>query len=886
MPKPKTKLSLNSFIKGPIEKDPAHNAEELYVTLRHPACTCRMAPAAECFCKKLPVILFVNIYSFLGHHDVKQAGRVNRALAKVAANQGLWHCLFLNKVNDVWEGESWKRFFGHEDKHTDWRKRFKELEKSMTRDESFYCIKVAHHGCVDQHTVEERKSRILPITGVNNLIFAVQGTETIPASMLFSSSRPTQSAPATLKVWSVGQLSQAPSPLADTPFDLLHRGPIAGQEGMVHPSAYSVHQLASRDIGNELTKMFPVYTYYKEGDNVWEYACIGGDEAGQVSFYTGSCNGDNGASCPPSNIFRTDGKVVGLKCLLEERGFSGFKQAFGCGFNDSGHLYDLQTNTMLADFPHDPHTNTDTVDVTVDGTHFVLGQVLRKNQQQQGLIKLFQMTPSGPQETATCMAAPGPVKCVRFSTLNGVEAGDAFVFTTRDGLSIWDKRVGKAQLKYPTNAPLDQFCVVASRAMIAATTGPDMLLWDMRGARAIKKVAHCHSWCSSITCDATVGKPTSNMIITGGTDGGIRFWHINQLWKANQGEEVRRRGGGGGGFQPRQEDGGRGFGRGMRRTPQGGRGVNQHNQHHNQNGFHHHAQAQAQAQAQVQAQAQAQAPAPSSAALPTPGEAHGKETAPPTSETTQKPVNRGPWNREVQSGDLGEARDLRKGLMGTQKPTVPASTAAPALDPAPGSPVQGQQAQATSSSQAYRPPRTAPMMVTHTTPPPQPGVPNWQQKPDGFNPMQQQQMHHHQMQMQQQTPMFGAIPPNAQEQPATYPHHHFQQGYAPPPPPPFYSPYPHQPPAQQEMGQEMHHQHGYAPPPPPGPSVDPASLCIHFQRGTCMFDSRCRWRHILGNGYELPTSWKSSIPPPEGQVEAAQGSPTRFNVAEAGLPPL
>lgn len=33
--------------------------------------------------------------------------------------------------------------------------------------------------------------------------------------------------------------------------------------------------------------MYPVYTYFKELENTWEYAAIGGDDMGQVAFYTG-----------------------------------------------------------------------------------------------------------------------------------------------------------------------------------------------------------------------------------------------------------------------------------------------------------------------------------------------------------------------------------------------------------------------------------------------------------------------------------------------------------------------------------------------------------------------------------------------------------------------
>ena len=54
--------------------------------------------------------------------------------------------------------------------------RFVEVDQNLEhKEEEFYAIKNAHHGCKDRHTHEDRKSRMLPLTGVNNLQFAVQG---------------------------------------------------------------------------------------------------------------------------------------------------------------------------------------------------------------------------------------------------------------------------------------------------------------------------------------------------------------------------------------------------------------------------------------------------------------------------------------------------------------------------------------------------------------------------------------------------------------------------------------------------------------------------------------------------------------------------------------
>lgn len=36
-----------------------------------------------------------------------------------------------------------------------------------------------------------------------------------------------------------------------------------------------------------VTKMFPVYTYFKEAENTWEYAAVCGNDVGQVHFYGG-----------------------------------------------------------------------------------------------------------------------------------------------------------------------------------------------------------------------------------------------------------------------------------------------------------------------------------------------------------------------------------------------------------------------------------------------------------------------------------------------------------------------------------------------------------------------------------------------------------------------
>ena len=65
-----------------------------------------------------------------------------------------------------------------------------------------------------------------------------------------------------------------------------------------------------------------------------------------------------------------------------------------------------------------------------------------------------------------------------------------------------------------------QFCVVSSRSLIVCALGTDLLLWDMRGGRPIRRLTHYHGWCSSIACDphqSTLGSnPTAGVIITGG----------------------------------------------------------------------------------------------------------------------------------------------------------------------------------------------------------------------------------------------------------------------------------------------------------------------------------------------------------------------------------
>lgn len=56
-----------------------------------------------------------------------------------------------------------------------WKAKFVDLDKNLNKDESFYAIKSAHQGCKDSHTQDDRKSRMLPLTGLNNLHFGLQG---------------------------------------------------------------------------------------------------------------------------------------------------------------------------------------------------------------------------------------------------------------------------------------------------------------------------------------------------------------------------------------------------------------------------------------------------------------------------------------------------------------------------------------------------------------------------------------------------------------------------------------------------------------------------------------------------------------------------------------
>lgn len=513
MPKPK-KISLNSFLQDEKKKEKVVEKSGTEFRLHGHLMT---------------VEIFVKVYSFLSHHEAKNAAFVSRFFYAVGNSQVLWKDLFVRKVKLVWEGEKWESFFTEKDKKI----RFRNLMKLLNKDEYFCCIKDGH---VDALNKPER---------INNLSFSLRGTETIPGCLLFSTASSPQGS-SSLKVWSVGSLSQTPHPLGKAPFDLLQRGQSVGMEGLHNPANHVVRQLASRDVGESVTKMFPVYTYFKEDDNgvmengTWEYACVAGDAKGQVSFYTGQCSTSATESpIAASPIFQTDGPVVGLKCLIEERGFSGFKQAFGCGENDSGHLYDLQTNEMLANFPHEEGLKTETMDVSTDGHRFVLGQSHRKNGQALGIVRLFDMSPSGPVLSfSQVMGAP---RCLQFANS---DSGDLFCCTNREGIWMYDRRFDKAALKFATNngPPLDQFCVVSARSLIAAACGPDVLLWDIRGSRPIRRFPHGHTpGLSSITCDSKPGTGTAGVIITGGFDGSIRLWHVSQLWQLrNSTEDVRR----------------------------------------------------------------------------------------------------------------------------------------------------------------------------------------------------------------------------------------------------------------------------------------------------------------------------------------------------------
>eukprot|EP00906_Rhabdomonas_costata_P009957 RCo014011 len=523
-----------------------------------------------CFAgKQVPHAILVQIYSFLGYHDVRVAARISRGFRSLGDSQELWHELFLGKVKCVFDGEThWRKFFGvgeekpaskadardrgkEKDKHVNWKQNFTELAGNLQHDESFLQVKGAHLGCSDPYTPEDRKARILPVTGVNNLVFSLPGSKTIPSCLLFSSSRPTVGSgsaggQATLRLWSVGPWATAPSPVGENPFDLLHRGPAVGVEGMLYPSKYIVHSLSTRQISESVCKTFPVYTYFKEDEKSWEYACVAGDEAGQVSFYTGSCGSETItlAARPPSLIFSTKGRVVALKCMLEEPGFSGFKQAFGCGSTDSGYLYDLQTNKVIVEFPHEDGLYTDVADVSTDVHLFALGQVSRKSGSPQALVRLFEAAPDGVRQPTSFPVAGGAVKCVRFCTLPNADSGDCFLVTSRDGLCLWDKRTSKLASRVSTQIPLEQFCVVSARSLVACTSGPDMLLYELRVGRQVRKLTHGHSWCSAITCDSEAGTPTSGVVVTSGTEGSIRFWHVNQVWRSSR-DEPKKRGGAG-----------------------------------------------------------------------------------------------------------------------------------------------------------------------------------------------------------------------------------------------------------------------------------------------------------------------------------------------------
>ena len=73
----------------------------------------------------------------------------------------------------------------------------------------------------------------------------------------------------------------------------------------------------------------------------------------------------------------------------------------------------------------DPHACVSSIVLdVVDIFCFFEGQVQRKNnQQQQGVVRLFQMSPSGPSESFNQQVSMGPIKCVKFANLPNMDSG-------------------------------------------------------------------------------------------------------------------------------------------------------------------------------------------------------------------------------------------------------------------------------------------------------------------------------------------------------------------------------------------------------------------------------------------------------------------------------
>eukprot|EP01012_Entosiphon_sulcatum_P044622 TRINITY_DN5940_c1_g1_i5.p1 TRINITY_DN5940_c1_g1~~TRINITY_DN5940_c1_g1_i5.p1 ORF type:complete len:919 (-),score=85.85 TRINITY_DN5940_c1_g1_i5:83-2839(-) len=496
-------------------------------------------------------MLFLRIYSFLNHHDrvllqskfiVRRAAFVNPFFHAISEHPDLWEPLFKTKIKSIWKDDTtWKAFMRIDGtKDVPWKQSFFELDRNTTRDEAFHVIRGAHPGCREKFDSDARLKRSTALTGINNISLSVGSS--FPTGLLFSSSRPSQDAEAQIRLWSAYPVD-VPAPREGDSEYILRRGTLAGSEGLHNPSKFTIKNIATCPVGERTTKMFPVFTYFNQDESAWEYACVAGDEKGEVAYYTGGITATGPATpMAPTPLLQTAGSVVALKCILEEREYVGFRQMYACGINDSGQLYDLQENDTVCKFSHDDSLTTDCVDVSIDASIFALGQTQRKGALINGVVRVFENTPTG--VTATTNYACGPsinIKCIKFLepgvNMNGsMITPDTFIYSSRDGIAMFDRRAGKPQVKFVSGSPVDQFCTIAVRQLIAATCGPELMLWDVRTQRIIRKVTHGHTYCASIDCDQGIypNTTTPNVIVTGGTEGTIRFWNVNHFWRTRE----------------------------------------------------------------------------------------------------------------------------------------------------------------------------------------------------------------------------------------------------------------------------------------------------------------------------------------------------------------
>eukprot|EP00992_Anisonema_acinus_P011676 TRINITY_DN7598_c0_g1_i2.p1 TRINITY_DN7598_c0_g1~~TRINITY_DN7598_c0_g1_i2.p1 ORF type:complete len:274 (-),score=47.40 TRINITY_DN7598_c0_g1_i2:1070-1843(-) len=188
--------------------------------------------------KSVPCLILRHIFIFLSHNEVLKSVYICKLFWKMVNEQKLWEHFVrqhFSRTHQLAAKCNWKTLF------------FNELTKIS---ESVHIIHVAHQGCLETVATEERKKHFVPLTGVNNLVFALPGVYTIPRNLLFSSSRPTQPVPASFALWSISSDHIHRNNGAHC--DRLDEGPCVGLSGVLHHRPFSIRSVTTRTISNDI----------------------------------------------------------------------------------------------------------------------------------------------------------------------------------------------------------------------------------------------------------------------------------------------------------------------------------------------------------------------------------------------------------------------------------------------------------------------------------------------------------------------------------------------------------------------------------------------------------------------------------------------------------